>query len=78
MSGLIAGVVGGTVVGMISASPLSVSGPAAGMAVIVLSAIQDLGSFESFLLAAFLAGVARCSLPLAEAADSASPLTSTD
>ena len=62
MSGLIAGIIGGTVVALISASPLSVSGPAAGMAVIVLSAIQDLGSFEGFLLAAFLAGAIQVGL----------------
>lgn len=62
MSGLIAGIVGGTVVALMSASPLSVSGPAAGMAVIVLSAIQDLGSFEGFLLASFLAGLLQIGL----------------
>lgn len=64
MSGLIAGIVGGTVVALMSASPLSVSGPAAGMAVIVLSAIQDLGSFEGFLLASFLAGLLQIGLGL--------------
>lgn len=64
MSGLIAGIVGGTVVALMSASPLSVSGPAAGMAVIVLSAIQDLGSFEGFLLAALLAGLLQIGLGL--------------
>ena len=55
-SGLIAGVVGGLVVGVISGSALGVSGPAAGLAVIVLSAIATLGSFETFLLAVVLAG----------------------
>lgn len=56
-SGLIAGVVGGIVVGALSRSPLSVSGPAAGLTVIVLTAIQSLPSFEAFLLAVMLAGV---------------------
>ncbi|MGM0636292.1 MAG: SulP family inorganic anion transporter [Bacteroidota bacterium] len=56
-SGLIAGIVGGIVVGAISKSQLGVSGPAAGLAVIVLSAIESLGSFESFLLAVVIAGV---------------------
>lgn len=56
-SGLIAGIVGGIVVGFLSRSPLSVSGPAAGLTVIVLGAIQALPSFEAFLLAVMLAGV---------------------
>ena len=50
-SGVIAGIVGGIVVGSLSGSQLGVSGPAAGLAVIVLSAIKELGSFETFLLA---------------------------
>ena len=56
-SGIIAGIVGGIVVGAMSGSSLGVSGPAAGLAVIVLTAIQDLGSFEVFLVAVVLAGI---------------------
>jgi MFS superfamily sulfate permease-like transporter len=56
-SGLIAGIVGGIVVASLSGSPIGVSGPAAGLAVIVLDAIQDLGAFELFLVAVVLAGV---------------------
>ena len=56
ISGLIAGIVGGLVVGSISASHTSVSGPAAGLTAVVLSSITKLGSFETFLLAVFLAG----------------------
>ena len=56
-SGIIAGIVGGLVVGTLSGSQLSVSGPAAGLTVIVLSAITDLGTFEAFALAVVLAGV---------------------
>ena len=56
-SGLIAGIVGGIIVGSISKSPLGVSGPAAGLAVIVLAAIATLGSFETFLLAVVLGGI---------------------
>ena len=56
-SGIIAGVVGGIVVGFLSTSHLSVSGPAAGLTAIVLTAINDLGAFNIFLLAVFLAGV---------------------
>jgi MFS superfamily sulfate permease-like transporter len=56
-SGIISGVVGGVVVGFLSQSQLSVSGPAAGLTAIVLTAITDLGSFNGFLLAVFLAGI---------------------
>ena len=56
-SGIIAGVVGGIVVGALSGSSLSVSGPAAGLTVIVLNALEKLGHFETFLLAVLLAGV---------------------
>ena len=55
-SGLIAGIIGGIVVGSISGSHLGVSGPAAGLAVIVAGAIERLGSFEAFLSAVVLAG----------------------
>ena len=56
-SGIIAGIIGGIVVGAISGSSLGVSGPAAGLAVIVLNAIATLGSYEIFLMAVVLAGV---------------------
>jgi MFS superfamily sulfate permease-like transporter len=55
-SGIISGVVGGIVVGYLSQSHISVSGPAAGLTAIVLTAITDLKAFDTFLLAAFLAG----------------------
>jgi MFS superfamily sulfate permease-like transporter len=56
ISGVIAGVVGGMVVTLVSRSALGVSGPAAGLTVIVLAAVQDLG-FQAFLLAVVLSGV---------------------
>ena len=55
-SGVISGIIGGIIVGAISGSKIGVSGPAAGLAAIVLVAIQNLG-FESFLVAVVLAGV---------------------
>lgn len=57
MSGLIAGVVGGIVVGILSGSHSSVSGPAAGLAAVVVSQIHSLGSFSAFVLCVALAGV---------------------
>jgi len=56
-SGLIAGIIGGIVVGTLSRSSLGVSGPAAGLAVIVFVAIEELGGFEIFLVAVVLAGI---------------------
>ncbi len=56
-SGLIAGIIGGLVVSWLSGSQLSVAGPAAGLAVIVLNAIETLGSFSMFLLSVMIAGV---------------------
>lgn len=56
-SGIISGVIGGIVVGFLSQSHLSVSGPAAGLTAIVLTAITDLGAFDIFLTAVFIAGI---------------------
>ena len=56
-TGLVAGVVGGVVVGALSGSAVGVSGPAAGLVTIVLTAIQTIGSYESFLVAVVLSGV---------------------
>jgi len=61
-SGIIAGIVGGLVVAFTSGSALSVSGPAAGLTVIVLNAITQLGSYETFLLAVVLAGLIQIAL----------------
>lgn len=56
-SGVIAGIVGGVVVSVLSGSQVSVSGPAAGLAVIVLTSIQEIGSYKGFLVAVVLSGV---------------------
>ena len=56
-SGLIAGIIGGIVVGGLSGSKIGVSGPAAGLAAIVLTSIGTLGGYENFLVAVVLGGV---------------------
>jgi MFS superfamily sulfate permease-like transporter len=56
-SGIYSGVIGGLVVGFLSGSPISVSGPANGLTVIVAAAIASLGSFEAVAVAIFIAGL---------------------
>jgi MFS superfamily sulfate permease-like transporter len=66
-SGLIAGIVGGLVVGTFSNSSLSVSGPAAGLATLVSGAIIAIGGiekFDLFLCAIILAGIIQIGLGL--------------
>jgi MFS superfamily sulfate permease-like transporter len=55
-SGIIAGIMGGLIVTLMSGSQISVSGPAAGLTVIVAAAIHDLG-FDGLLLAVTIAGL---------------------
>ncbi|MES1256394.1 MAG: SulP family inorganic anion transporter [Acidobacteriota bacterium] len=62
ISGLIAGMVGGLVVPIISRSPLSVSGPAAGLTSVVLVEVEQLGGFEPFLTSVVLAGALQFAL----------------
>lgn len=66
-SGIISGIIGGVVIGILSGSPLGVSGPAAGLAVIVLNAITDLGGFEIFLVAVVIAGIIQVIIGFAKA-----------
>jgi MFS superfamily sulfate permease-like transporter len=66
-SGIIAGFIGGIVVASYSHSPLSVSGPAAGLAVIVATAITLLQSYEAFLVAVVIAGILQIILGIARA-----------
>ena len=66
-SGMIAGIVGGIVIGCISNSQLSVSGPAAGLTAIVLAAITQLGNFQTFLLAVVFAGILQIILSILKA-----------
>jgi MFS superfamily sulfate permease-like transporter len=66
-AGIISGVIGGIVVGFLSNSQLSVTGPAAGLTAIVLAAISSLGSYQYFLAAVVLAGVIQLLLGIARA-----------
>lgn len=63
-SGLISGIIGGLVVALVSGSPLSVSGPAAGLTSICATAITELGGIEIFLLAVSIAGILQIFLGL--------------
>lgn len=56
-SGILSGIIGGIVVGSLSGSSVSVSGPAAGMATVVLAGIAQLGNFQIFLTALTIAGI---------------------
>ncbi|PQO93671.1 carbonic anhydrase [Massilia phosphatilytica] len=66
-SGIISGIIGGIVVGAISGSHTSVSGPAAGLAAVVLASITKLGAFEILLAAILIAGVMQLAMGVARA-----------
>ncbi|MEN9611458.1 MAG: hypothetical protein RLZZ628_2272 [Bacteroidota bacterium] len=66
LSGVISGIIGGIVVGLLSQSHASVSGPAAGLAAVVLASITQLGQFEVFLLSVVLAGAIQLMIGLAK------------
>lgn len=55
--GLLTGIIGGLLVTLLSPSPFSVSGPAAGLVTIVTGAIVSLGDFPTFLFALLLSGI---------------------
>ncbi len=57
IAGLISGIIGGILIGSISYSHVSVSGPAASLSAVVLVALEKLGSFEVFLLALVIGGL---------------------
>lgn len=64
LTGMISGIIGGIIVAVFSNSRLGVSGPAAGLITIVIAAIQELGSFQAFLLALLLSGIIQIVLGL--------------
>ncbi len=65
-AGIITGIVGGILVGFLSNSNVSVSGPAAGLIAIVLVAVTDLG-YPDFLAAVIIAGAMQLAMGLAKA-----------
>ncbi|GAB3886431.1 hypothetical protein GCM10028825_15670 [Spirosoma agri] len=64
---MVAGIIGGIVVGLQSGSEVSVSGPAAGLAVIVADAIAKIRSYEAFLVTVMLVGVIQVDLGVGRA-----------
>lgn len=56
-SGLLAGIIGGVLVSLISGAQLAVSGPAAGLTTLVAASIISLGDYKLFLLAVIVAGL---------------------
>jgi len=65
-SGIISGIIGGIVIGSLSNSPLSVSGPAAGLAALVFGAISSIGDYSLFLCAVLIAGIIQILLGVAK------------
>jgi carbonic anhydrase len=64
LSGIISGIIGGLVVGLISQSQTSVSGPAAGLAAVVLASITKLGAFDILLVSILIAGFIQLAMGL--------------
>jgi MFS superfamily sulfate permease-like transporter len=67
LAGMVAGIVGGLVVSVLSGSAVSVSGPAAGLTVVMLSALATLGSWPAVLAATVVAGGIQLLLGVARA-----------
>lgn len=66
-AGVVAGIVGGVVVGLLGGSQVSVSGPAAGLTVLVAHGVHDLGSFSAVCAAVVVAGVLQIGMGLLRA-----------
>jgi carbonic anhydrase len=63
-AGLIAGIVGGVVVGWLSGAQVMITGPAAGLTAVVAAELGMLGSFEALLLAVMVGGLVQIGLGL--------------
>ncbi|MCC2545091.1 hypothetical protein LJY25_01425 [Hymenobacter sp. BT175] len=66
-SGIIAGIVGGLVVGALSRSAVSISGPEAGLILVVVSGLEALGSFRTLQVAICVAGLLQVVMGIAKA-----------
>lgn len=66
-AGLLTGIIGGILTASFSGSQLSVSGPAAGLTVIVLGAITSLGNYQYFIAAVLIAGLIQILLGIIKA-----------
>ncbi len=64
LAGLVTGIIGGVVVGALGASHISISGPSAGLTIVVLSSTAALGGFAALSLAVMLAGLMQIFLAL--------------
>ncbi|MGK3959214.1 SulP family inorganic anion transporter [Sorangium sp. So ce118] len=67
LSGIVAGIMGGLIIPLVSRAQLSVSGPAAGLAAIVLAGITSLQSFQAFAMAVVIGGVLQLALGVLKA-----------
>lgn len=63
-AGLLSGIIGGILVSLVSGSSLGVSGPAAGLTLVVGSAIAGAGDYRVFLLSVIIAGLFQIALGL--------------
>lgn len=66
-SGILTGIIGGLLVGAVSRSHTSVSGPSPALTAVVAAQLVALGSFEAFLLALVIAGGLQIALGLMKA-----------
>ena len=67
MAGLLSGIVGGLVIGLLSGSHTSISGPSPGMIAVVAAQIAWLRNFETFLLAVMICGLIQIGLGIIRA-----------
>jgi len=64
IAGVITGIVGGTLVALVSGSYVTINGPAAGLIVVILGAIEGLGGFRYALAVGLVAGAIQIVLGL--------------